>query len=56
MGSTDAGIRCIKETLDYKMGLDMSRAFDTVKRDAIVNLLYDARAAPMMMLSWSSIC
>ena len=26
----------------YKMGLDMSRAFDTVKRDTIINLLYDA--------------
>jgi len=26
----------------HKMGLDMSRAFDTVKRDTIINLLYDA--------------
>ena len=26
----------------YKMGLDMSRAFDTVKRDTIITLLHDA--------------
>ena len=31
-----------KQIQIYKMGIDMSRAFDTIDRDVLVNLLFDS--------------